>query len=601
MNTSTTLKAEANYCFESSWEVCNKVGGIFTVVKSKTQRMLEFYGHENYFLIGPYFEQNAKIHLEQVTPPPFLQNAFNDLRAEGLLFYFGKWIDAEGEPYTILVDFSAKKPFKNDLRKKMWEDFGIDSINSSWDFDEPMLWSYSVGRLLQVVELYLPNQKIVAHAHEWLSGGIVLHLKKVNSRIGTIFTTHATMLGRSIAGSGGQLYEGLDNINPYNEAYRVGVQDKFLTERACANAADAFTTVSEITGIEAEKILGRKPDVLVLNGLDMEKFPTIEETSIKHVTCREKLREFFTYYFFPHYAFDLEHSLIFFISGRFEFKNKGIDIFIRALGKLNRYLQEQKSKRTICVLFWIPVDHGPMRTEIMENKAYYQHIKNFVQWNSAELLKRITYDLILEKHMTSESLFTKEFLNEGRKNMLHFRRKGNPPLATHYLNDEDNNIMVKSLRYEGLDNREDDNVKAIIYPVYLDGDDGILNLPLYDAIAGTHLGVFPSYYEPWGYTPLEGAAMGVCSLTTDLAGFGRFIKPKLPEKNPGIYVLDRYQKSEDDIVDRFYTILKDYTDLSHADRVERKINAKNLAMLADWKFLIKNYIEAHNIAIHKHM
>ncbi|MEM4259766.1 MAG: glycogen/starch synthase [Candidatus Woesearchaeota archaeon] len=597
--TQNSIKAEADYLFESSWEVCNKVGGIFTVVKSKTARMVEYYGRNNYFLIGPYFENNAKIHFEKLNPPEFLEKSFNQANNEGIICYFGKWIDAESEPLTILIDFSARIPQKNDLRKKMWEDYKIDSLRSNWDFDEPMMWSYSVGRLLQIIENKLENKKIVVHCHEWMAGGIILYLKKTNSKIRTVFTTHATMLGRSIAGSGGQLYENLEKIDPDKEAYSLGVQDKYLTEKACANATDIFTTVSEITSIEAEKILGRKPEVLVLNGLDMEKFPTIEETSIKHVTCREKIREFLTYYFFPHYAFDLEHSLLFFISGRFEYRNKGIDIFIKALAKLNDYLKIKNSKRTICAMFWVPMEHGGLRTEMMENKSYYQHIKNFVQWNSAELLKRITYDLILEKNITSESLFTKEFLTEGRKNILHFRRKGNPPLSTHYLINEDNNIVVKTLRDLGVDNKEDDPVKAIIYPVYLDGDDGLINLPLYDAMAGCHLGLFPSYYEPWGYTPLEGAALGVCSLTTDLSGFGRFIKPRLKDKNSGMYVLDRFQKTEDEVVQKFFEILKEYSELSHADRVEKKIDAKNLALLADWKFLIKNYIEAHNLALKK--
>jgi len=591
------MKPEAEYLFEVSFEVCNKVGGIHTVVASKAAEMMKYY--PKYFAIGPYYEGKAKDALIEESPPQMLKKPFGNLAKNGIKCHYGKWVDAEGEPPTILLEFFPYMQKSSEIKTNLWESFKIDSYVAGYDFDEPTTWSTTVGMLLHEIEKELPGKKIVAHFHEWLCGAGLLYLKINKSKIKTVFTTHATMLGRALSGKGYLLYENLKHLDPYKEAYNSNIQAKFLTERASAQNADVFTTVSEITAVEAEKILGRKPEVLVLNGIDMSKFPTIEETSIKHITCREKIREFLTFYFFPHYDFPLEHNLIFFLSGRNEFKNKGIDVYIKSLAKLNEQMKKDKTKRTISAFIWVPLANRGIKTEITENKSYYQHIKNFVDWNSKEIMKSITYDLILEKDLSKDTIFTQKFLQEARKNIMHFKRKGNPPLCTHYIDNEENNEIIRALRQHNLNNAKEDNVKVILYPVYLAGDDGLIDLPYMDALAGTHLGIYPSYYEPWGYTPLENAGMGVASITTDLAGFGRFIKDKTFEKDPGIWVLPRYHKKEEEVVQNLFGLMYNYVKFSHEDRVENKLHAKATAEYADWEILVKNYIEAHNLAFKK--
>ena len=291
------IKANADILFEVSWEVCNKVGGIYTVVKSKVALMQKYY--KNYIIIGPYVEAKARTDFEELPQPEEIKSIFDILEKEGITCYYGKWTLKE-EPTSILIDFSKLVEKKDEIKKELWENFKIDSLSAQWDFDEPIIWCKAVARFL---EEYANNNKskIAAHFHEWMAGSALLHLKKAKAKIATVFTTHATMLGRAIAGSGQDLYGMLDNMNPEEKAYESGVQDKFTTERACAQNTDIFTTVSEITGLEAEKILGRKPEVLVLNGLDTSQFPTVEEFSVKHVTCRKKIREFLTYHFFPYY------------------------------------------------------------------------------------------------------------------------------------------------------------------------------------------------------------------------------------------------------------------------------------------------------------
>lgn len=590
-------KTSADYLFEVSWEVCNKVGGIYTVVKSKAYIMKEYY--KNYFLVGPYFPKKAMVELNEKEPPKTLKKAFEDMKAQGLNCYYGTW-DVDGSPNTILIDFKSLIEEKDDIKKILWETQKIDSLGSEWDFDEPMLWSWATGILLCAVEKHLPDKKIVGHFHEWLSGFGIFNLKQCNSNVKTVFTTHATMLGRTMAGNGEDLYSVLENINPEERAYHYKIQAKFLSERAAAKTADVFTTVSEITAIEAEKILGRKPDVILNNGLTMRKFPTIEETSVKHLMTREKIREFLTFNFFPYYNIELEHNLIFFIVGRYEYKNKGLDVMIKALGKLNDRLKKDNSKRTISVFFWIPMDTYGVKVDVLENKNYYRHIKNYIQWQSEDILKKIVMDIVSSKTPSVRTMFTRTFLKDLEKDLIQFKRRGNPPLLTHNIPDEKDNLILRELLRVGLDNKEDDKVKVILYPVYLDGNDSLINLPYYDAIAGSHLGLFPSYYEPWGYTPLETAAMAVVSLTTDLAGFGRFIGPHVSkDKTKGIYVLKRFNRTEEQVVDDLFKQMHAFAMLSHEDRVKSKVIAKTLANICDWANFVGNYIDAHNKCFEK--
>lgn len=609
---STELSAEykADYVFECSWEVCNKVGGIYTVVMSKASLMKDNY--KNYFLIGPYFEIQARdLFVEEETPSEF-KRVFDDLSREGILCRYGTW-QIKGEPKVILLDFRGFAPNKNNIKAQLWKDFKIDSIKSGWEFEEPMLWSTAAAKLIEKFCIYNNNEnrkKVVAHFHEWMAGLGLLYLKGSSSnkevKVATVFTTHATMLGRSISGSGEPLYDILGSIDPMREAYSHGVQDKHLAEMACANACDAFTTVSEITAIEAEKLLGKKVDKIVENGLDMEKFPTYEECAVKHRRNRELIKDFVSFCFLPHYYFDIDQTLFFFIVGRYEFKNKGIDIFIKALANLNNIMKKEGSKKTVVAFFWIPRDVHGAKMELSINKMNYHQMKDYIDENNEMIKERILKNMIKVDSslfndplkFQQEKLFDKDFMIEAKQIKLNFTKKGNPLIVTHNLTDENNDAIVWNFVNTGLDNKEDDKVKVIFYPVYLTGVDGLIDLPYYEAIMGCHLGLFPSYYEPWGYTPLESAALGVPSLTTDLGGFGRFLMSK-GRINKGVYILNRFKKNEDDAVQHFTDLLHTYTLFDEKGRVREKILAKESAALADWKELVNNYFEAHNIAIKK--
>ncbi len=576
--------------------MCNKVGGINTVIASKAGYVKA--SVNKYCLIGPYIPQKVQYEFSEEPVPDEFKACFQYLETLGVKAHFGTW-QIEAEPKVILIDFYKYADHKDEIKRFLWDHFQIDSLYSGWEFEEPMVLSWVTGMFLERFWQDHKDSKIVAHFHEWLSGFGLLYLRSKTGAVKTVFTTHATMLGRSICGAGEDLYGQLNNLNPDDAARRFGVMDKFTTERACAKNADIFTTVSEITGMEAEKILGRKPEVLLFNGLNIDKFPTLEETSVKHMACRSVIRDFLAYYFFPYYTFDLEHNITLFITSRYELRNKGIDLLAEALGLLNEQLKKDKSPRTVSVFFWTPMQNNGIKPLIRETKDLYYNIKELVDSNTHNIISKLLYNLISGKYNPEDTIFAADFLKNIKMNIRHFQRQGNPPMVTHQVFNEENEPLVRLLLDRGLDNKADDPVKVIVYPVYLDGNDGLLNLSLYDAITGCHFGLFPSYYEPWGYTPLETMALGVSALTSNLSGFGLFMEKKLMTQNlnSGIYILKMMNRKREDAIKDLFQMLYNYSKLEHAERVENKINAKNLSHLADWKTFVKNYLQAYDLAL----
>jgi glycogen synthase len=594
------MEAKADFFFEVSWEVCNKVGGINTVITSKIEPMIKYY-KENYYAIGPYFPGRTKQNeFREKLPPAMLKDVFEKLHKIGIICHYGEWA-VEGEPKTILIDYTNYTYKLNQIKADLWVDYKIDSMGTQFhDYDEPTIWSTCAGILLQEIKENLPDTKIVAQFHEWLAGGGLLYLKSKNVRIGKVFTTHATMLGRTLAANHVDLYGLLDKLNPEERAYEFNIQAKHHTEKACAQHSDAFTTVSEITGIEATHFLGKKPDILLPNGLDIEKFPTFDEASVKHKMLKTKLKKFMMYYFFPYYQFDLDNALTYFLAGRYEYHDKGMDIFIKALGILNKKLREEKSDRTIFALLLVPAGVKDIRPEIMENRAYFEDIEESFSDSAEQIKEKVIHAMLSSKEINKEFVFGKSLLKEVERKVARFSRVGSPPLCTHNLYNEDTDETLNGLKENGLTNSEEDRVKVVFYPIYLTGADQLIDLSYYDTIMAGHLGVFPSYYEPWGYTPMETGALGVASVTTDLAGFGRYLQNIAEaKKNQGIYVLERLNKPEEEYVEELYQILYSFAHLSKQDRIENKLRAKRLADTADWKILAENYIKAHNMALDK--
>lgn len=593
--------AKAECVFEVSWEICNKVGGIYTVIKSKVPRMMSYY--KKIYMVGPYVPKTAAVEFQQQPAPDNLKEIFEELKKEGIECYYGQWL-IKGKPETILIDFSKFMKHKDGIKSYLWEKFQIDSLGAGGDFDEPVIWSWAVGKLLESIRKTWDCKAIVGQFHEWLSGGALLYLKDKGINLATVFTTHATMLGRSLAGSDRPLYEILEKIDADKEAKNLGVQAKHGMEKASALQADIFTTVSKITALEAKHILGREPDHLLPNGLDFDKLPDLEEIPTKHAFYKAKIKEFLIPYFFPYYSFDLDNSLFYFISGRYEFKNKGLDVFIDSLGKLNERLKRERSEMTIISFIFVPGDYKAMKLEVVESKSLFEDIQDSVDDYMSVLRKNVIYSVANRKLPSETSIFDEDFLFEMKKGILSFKKEGVPPLATHELASNSNDLVLKSLKLAGLNNRKEDRVKVIFYPIYLSSSDGLMDLNYYQAVWGCHFGIFPSYYEPWGYTPLESAAYGVPSITTDLAGFGLYAEEHLKNKhsgadNLGIFVLKRRGRKYEEIVNDLTETMFWYATLPKKQRIQNKVTAEHFAPKLDWKFLIKHYIEAHDKALEK--
>jgi glycogen synthase len=590
---------EKPYLFEVSWEVANKVGGIYTVLESKSALIKEEYG-DNYFMVGPYLAGKSDTQFIPKPMPSFLTKAQKDLASEGINIHFGTWL-LDSEPQVILVEFQHEFSRLGDFKSMLWERFGVDSLSAAYDYDEPLAFSLAVGKVIESVRrMSLKKENIIVHAHEWLTGGVVLYLKSTELEFSTVFTTHATFLGRCLASAGINFYADMHSFDADTKAREIGIYSKHSLEKATALNANVMTTVSGITGREAEAFYGRKPDVLLPNGLNMAAFPGVQEITLNHRKYRKFLREFVQYYFFPHYSFDLHKTLFYFILGRYETRCKGIDLFVDSLADLNDRLKAKQSDTTVVAFFYIPTGTHGVKPDVIENKSVYQHIRANINENMDHVYDHIARAYAGEQEFSTEWILGKEFIDKAKGVQRRFKRPGNPLLCTHDLHHEHHDEILNMFKQKGLTNSESDRVKVVFYPTYLSGGDGLLNMQFYNVMAGSHFGAFPSFYEPWGYTPLEAGALGVSSVTTDLSGYGLACKDVgLKKKLPGTYVIDRSNFDYDRERQDLSSILYEYTTLDGDERMELRLRANTLAKNFDWKILVKHYFEAHKLAVSK--
>lgn len=588
----------ADIVFECSYEVCNKVGGIYTVIKSKAARMTGHYG-EGYYTIGFYQPDKARVEFETQEPPKDVKKAFDELEDEGIKCIYGIWL-IPGRPKTILVDAKGHLEKINDVKKWLWEDYGVDSLRSSDWFDHPVNWSYCVGKLIERLSAtkQFNGKRIVGHFHEWMSGAGLLYLKKQGSDVKSVFTTHATLLGRTIAGHGEDLYglvnrglEAGESADP-ELARSHGVEDKHTMEVACAGQCEVFTTVSAITGKEAAFLLGRRPDAYLYNGVDCSRYPELEELSILRRKYRHEMRHFLMSYFNRYYTLDYSKIRSVFISGRYEFHNKGIDVFIDALGRLNEHLKEDGIENILLAFIFVPAASRGENFEVLKNvslfEELYDHVDDYLPEMRAAIIRKLTEGNL------PEDVFSESFIEQSRKMIAHFKEKegGSPPLSAFQLNDEGGDSIMNALKRNGLLNRSEDRVKAIFYPAYLSSADRMIGLEYNEATLTCDMGCFPSFYEPWGYTPLECAAQATPSITTDLAGYGQFMKGK----GDGVRVLEVEGKKYGEIVEGLYKEFLELVGMPKKQLTKRRISAKELSFEADWKALSENYVKAHDLA-----
>ena len=525
--------------FEVSWEVCNLVGGIYTVVSSKEKRLSEKY--QNLIMVGPELAKEHGENGEFREDKTLFESWRMIAHEQGLRFRVGRW-NIPGRPIAILVDFTSLFKDKNKIFAHFWEQYKLDSIKGDWDYIEPVMFGYAVGQVIESFYKYhmMQYETVVAQFHEWMTGSGILYLKEVVPEIGTVFTTHATALGRTIAGNNLPLYDKMPEYNPRLMASNYNIPSKHSIERISAQEADAFTTVSEITARECKYFLEKEPDIVTPNGFEDAHIPVQNEYNVKKLMAKSKLVEV-TEAVIGH---KLGKNPIFVLnSGRYEFKNKGIDVFIKALYALN-----DKTKKEIVGVIAVPAG------TIKPNPLVVQRLNG--DWSN-------TY----------------------------------PHISTHELSDPNNDPVISLMRELNMQNSPDQKVKIIFIPVYLNGNDGIVNIKYYDFLLGFDLSAFPSYYEPWGYTPLESIAYSVPTITTSLAGFGAWIQDKLDSKNNGAFVIERTDNNDAKVKEALAKIILKFSSFNDSERLLASMQAKELSNLALWKNLISHYITAYDKAI----
>lgn len=537
-----------DYIFESSWEVCNKVGGIYTVLSTRAKTLQDAFPDKIYF-IGP----DVWIGKEN---PLFIEDGGcleewrrHALENEHLKVRVGRW-NIPGTPIVILVDFTPFYIQKNEIYTKMWEDFQVDSLHAYGDYDEASMFSYAAGKVVESFYWYnlTVQDKVVYQAHEWMTGMGALYIQKAVPQIATIFTTHATSIGRSIAGNNKPLYDYLFAYNGDQMAEELNMQSKHSIEKQTAHHVDCFTTVSEITNNECKELLDKPADVVLMNGFEDDFVPKGSKFADKRKKARRTLLTVANALLGTHLDDD---TLIIGTSGRYEFKNKGINVYLEALNRLTR---DKSLKKEVLAFINVPGWVGEAREDLQKRLA-----------------DKETYDTPLEC-----------------------------PFITHWLHNMNHDQVLDMLKYLDMSNAADSNVKVIFVPCYLDGKDGILNELYYDLIIGTDLSVYPSYYEPWGYTPLESVAFKVPTITTDLAGFGLWVNslkghPGMLED--GVKVIHRTDYNYSEVADVIKDTISEFSALSEAEVAKIRSNAAEIAEKALWKHFIQAYYKAYDVAL----
>lgn len=539
-----------DYIFESSWEVCNKVGGIYTVLSTRANTLQQEL-QDKVFFIGPdvwrdnespYFKEDAKLLAEWK----------KTATKEGLSVKVGRWT-IPGNPIAILVDFRKYFETKNEIYGWLWENYQVDSLHAYGDYDEASMFSYAAGLVVESYYNFALSEKdnVIYHANEWMTGLGLLYVNNKLPQVGTIFTTHATSIGRSIAGNMKPLYDYLFAYNGDQMAGELNMQSKHSIEKQTAFYCDCFTTVSEITARECVELLDKPVDVVLPNGFEDGFVPANASTfTRKRKAARKRLLDVANALLGESLDDD---TLIVSTSGRYEFRNKGVDVYIESM---NRLLRDKDLKKKVLAFIEVPGWVGEPRQDL------------------------------------------KERLDSGKQ----YDTPLSVPQVTHWLHEMSHDNVLGMMKYYDMHNRKEDNVKVIFLPCYLDGKDGILNMTYYDIVLGNDLCIYPSYYEPWGYTPLEAVAFKVPCITTDLAGFGQWVNSEIGHEGQlkdGVRVIHRTDYNYSEVADAIKDTVAEFSQMTKKQVNDARAAASNLSKKALWSEFIKYYHTAYDIALTK--
>ena len=532
--------------FETSWEVCNKIGGIYTVLSTKAQTLQRAF-KDRVIFVGPdvWTEDNPSPYFKE-TPSLLKQWRSKAQLPEGVSVRVGRW-DIPGRPVVVLVKFDGMYAMKDEFYGNMWEQYGVDSLHAYGDYDEGCAFAHAAGVVIESICRHngLDSKNYIAHFDEWTTGMGLLYLKWRLPQVATIFTTHATSIGRSICGNNKPLYGYLSGYDGDQMARELNMEAKHSLEKAAALQADCFTTVSRITAIECGQLLGRQPDVVTPNGFEQNFVPaTKTKLALAREAARRRILDVVSA--LTGQSMD-DDTFIVATSGRNEYRNKGIDLFLDAVNRLGEIDPQRRVLALILVPAWV---------------------------------KEARADL-------------KEAMSAPYRNAL------NEPIITHWLNNQDSDSIICRIRSLGFENGSASRVMAVYVPCYLNGGDGVVDMSYYDVIPGLDATVFPSYYEPWGYTPLESVAFGVPTVTTTLSGFGQWILSQYENgfEPCGVKVIDRGDFNYEQVKEDIAVSLRGLTEEGAKALSGIQRAAMSTAKDASWTNFIKYYYESFDVAL----
>uniref|UniRef100_A0A672PZK4 Glycogen [starch] synthase n=1 Tax=Sinocyclocheilus grahami TaxID=75366 RepID=A0A672PZK4_SINGR len=573
-------------------------GGIYTVIQTKAKITVDEWG-ENYIMMGPYYEHNFKTQVEKCEPPnQAIKAAMDSLINNGCQVHFGRWL-IEGSPYVILFDIGAAAWNLDRWKGDLWNACSIGlpyhdrEANDSLIFGSLVAWFFK-----ELTDQLQDKPNVIAHFHEWQAGtGLVLSRSR-KIPLATVFTTHATLLGRYLCAGNADFYNNLDKFNIDQEAGERQIYHRYCLERAAVHCAHVFTTVSQITAVEANHMLHRQPDVVTPNGLNVRKFSAMHEFQNLHSMNKAKIQEFVRGHFYGHLDFNLEKTLFFFIAGRYEFSNKGADLFLESLSRLNYLLRVHKSDVTVVVFFIMPAKTNNFNVESLKGQAVRKQLWDTAQSVKEKFGKRLYESLLRGEIPDMSKILDRDDFTIMKRAIYATQRHSFPPVTTHNMLDDSTDPILSNIRRIGLFNGRNDRVKIVFHPEFLSSTSPLLPMDYEEFVRGCHLGVFPSYYEPWGYTPGECTVMGIPSVTTNLSGFGCFMEEHVSDPSEyGIYIVDRRFRSADESCSQLTQFMFSFCQQSRRQRIIQRNRTERLSDLLDWRYLGRFYMHARHLAL----
>ena len=582
---------------ETAWEVCNQLGGIYTVLRSKVPSMVARWG-TRYALLGPYNQATAAVEFEPTPLTGPIGQVVKQMRDQGIGAHYGRWL-VTGRPHVVLLNYLDLIPQLHEIKYHLWADHGISLPANDELLNNVVAFGEASTRFLTLLaQKESSRRRIIAHFHEWMAGAGIPGLRRTNWPGSIVFTTHATLLGRYLAMNDERFYDHLPFYNTDDEAKRYNCDAQYRIERAAAHGSHVFTTVSDVTGDECRHLLGRAPEVLLPNGLNIQRFAALHEFQNLHRVYKEKIHRFTMGHFFPSYNFDLDKTLYFFTSGRYEYRNKGMDLTIEALARLNWRLREAGSPMTVVNFIITRRPVRSMNVGTLQANAMLDEIRTVTDAIKDQVGEKLFYAAAAGKIPDLDGLVDEYWLLRLRRTIFAWKHDWLPPVVTHDLVDDQKDDVLNAIRRCKLFNHQHDPVKMVYHADFITPANPLFGLEYDQFVRGCHLGVFPSYYEPWGYTPLESIALGVPAVTSDLSGFGSYLVQLLPDHaERGLYVLRRRQRSFDEAANDLCELMFRFVQLSRRERIALRNNVESFSEHFDWFNLARRYHEAHDLAL----